>query len=448
MTLKSMKGMLWSALLSITFTACTKDELNNEPSASPDASNYSNAVATKWNDMELALIQSTPGFVPPVAARALAYTHLSAYEAISPGIAANRSVDDVMHYDYELPENDPEQRYNWALVANGAYFQSVRAFYANADGHYQSRVDSLYQALKNEIGKSESQEVISRSDSYGAEVADAIYNWSVIDKGHEGYTNLFPASYSHQAGPGKWEPTPPAFQSTPLLPYWGYNRPFMPANISDACLPVAPYLFSSDTSSNFYKDALEVFNTYNQLSQEQKDIAYFWADGSGTYTPPGHNMNIATQLLRLDNVRLDKAAEVYLRMGLACNDAFIACWKVKYEHNIMRPVTFIKRYISAGWMPLINTPPFPEYTSGHSSVSAACSEVLSAAFGSNRPFTDHTNESIGLAPRTYNSFTAAANEAAMSRLYGGIHFPNGNTKGTACGKQIGKNVVGIYLLKK
>ncbi|MFN0187075.1 MAG: phosphoesterase [Bacteroidia bacterium] len=445
--IKPFKLLLGCILLATTFSSCKKEEEENTPTASPDASTYNADVATKWNQLETRLIKTTSGFTPPIASRALGYSNLAAYEAISPGLPGKRSLDEAMNYGYTLPYASISKKYNWALVANAAYFQSIKALFANTNSTNLATIDSLYLTLKTNIGATESPEVISRSESYGAEVADVIFNFSSSDNGHQAYNSLFPASYTTPTGLGMWEPTPPAFQSIPLLPYWGNNRPFLSANVSSACMPPAPLPFSSESTSAFYQEGMEVYTVSQNLTQDQREIALFWADGSGTYTPPGHLMNITTQLIKEDHLSLSKASEIYLKMGLAVNDAFIACWKAKYVHSLMRPVTYIQKNIDASWLPLITTPPFPEYTSGHSSVSGASSEILTHFFGSNRSFVDQTNAEYGYPDRSFNSFYQAADEAANSRLYGGIHFRSGNEKGVACGKQIGRNIVAIHLNK-
>lgn len=443
----SLQWILALGMVSISLSSCKKEEEENVPTASPDASTYNADVATQWNQLETRLIKTTAGFSPPVAARALGYANLAAYEAISPGLANNRSMDAAMNYSYTLPYASASKKYNWALVSNAAYFQSIKALFPTTNSSNLQLIDSLYLALKATISATESSEVISRSESYGAEVADVIYNWSSTDNGHQAYSNLFPTSYTTPTGPGMWEPTPPAFQPIPLLPYWGNNRPFVASNMSSACLPPAPLEYSTDPASAFYQEGLEVYTVSQNLTQDQRDIALFWADGANTYTPPGHLLNIATQLIKEDQLSLGEASEVYVRMGLAVTDAFIACWKAKYTYSLMRPVTYIQKNIDAAWLPLITTPPFPEYTSGHSSVSGASSEVLTSFFGANRAFTDQTNAEFGFSARSFNSFYQAAEEAANSRLYGGIHYRNGNVKGIACGKQIGKNIVAINLNK-
>jgi hypothetical protein len=184
-----------------------------------------------------------------------------------------------------------------------------------------------------------------------------------------------------------------------------------------------------------------VYGTVNNLTDEQRAIAFFWADDPGaTATPPGHSISITTQVLRQMGAGLDIAAETYAKVGMAVADAFIGCWDTKYRYNLLRPVTYIQRFIDADWLPLLVTPPFPEYTSGHSAQSGAAAEMLTDLFGPDFPFVDRTHESRGLQPRAFNSFFEAADEAAISRLYGGIHFRPAIVRGLVQGRCVGRAV--------
>ena len=181
-----------------------------------------------------------------------------------------------------------------------------------------------------------------------------------------------------------------------------------------------------------------------ELTEEQKTIALYWADGAGaTGTPPGHWIAIVSQIARNEDLSLAEAAEAYARVGIAVHDAFIVAWRDKYVTNLQRPVTYINRNIDAGWHPFLVTPAFPTYTSGHSTQSAAAAQVLTDMFGKMR-FTDTTHTDHGLqpplAPRTFDSFAEAAMEAAISRLFGGIHFLFDNEDGFASGTCVGQKV--------
>src|SRR6185295_1430003 len=221
------------------------------------------------------------------------------------------------------------------------------------------------------------------------------------------------------------------------LPCWGVNRPMVLASGRD-CPPIGHPPFSFDSSTAFYAAGLEVYNVGRGLTTEQKTIADYWADGAGaTGTPPGHWIAIVSQISRNDSLSLVQAAEAYARVGIAVHDAFIACWNAKYLFNLLRPVTYINHNIDAAWQPYIVTPNFPTYTSGHSTQSGAAARVLTDMFGT-KSFTDTTHTDHGLVPaqqpRRFNSFAQAADEAAISRLYGGIHYSFDNNDGLATGQ--------------
>ena len=210
----------------------------------------------------------------------------------------------------------------------------------------------------------------------------------------------------------------------------------MPKDVS--CDIPPPPAYSEDKNSEFYKQALEVFETKKTLTPEQKQIAAFWADDAMlSSTPPGHWVSIAWSILIRDDLGLEKSVETMALLGVSVGDAFIGCWKSKYEFNLLRPVTFIRRTMDPKWESTLNTPPFPEYPSGHSTQSGAAATVLTHIFGENFAFEDASHEDDGLPARKFNSFWDAANEAGISRLYGGIHYRASIEQGLEQGKCIG-----------
>ena len=195
--------------------------------------------------------------------------------------------------------------------------------------------------------------------------------------------------------------------------------------------------------SAFYAEANECYRVTSDLTPDQEMIARFWSDDPGqTATPPGHSISIVTQVARELILTLDRAAEAYAKVGIAVADAFISCWRTKYQYNLLRPVTYIRRVIDPSWTPLLVTPPFPEYTSGHSVQSAAAAQVLTGLFGE-LAFSDHTHDARGLPSRSFRSFREAAEEAAISRMYGGIHFRAAIERGLEQGACIGEQVTAL-----
>jgi len=376
------------------------------------------------------LIESTPGFTPPVASRLLAYFGVALYESLVPGMVGYRSLHGLLP-GFPMVMTTPRSGLHWPTVANHALGGIVSALLPQASPGLGA-VD----ALVNEIDRGHSipAPLRRRSVERGATVAKAVRAWAADDGGHEGHLRNFPADYQTPAGPGLWEPTPPGFQPIPLQPFWGDNRPFA----DEGCAAPPPPTYSNLQGSDFFAYAAEVYDTSLTLTPEQKAIAVFWADDPGTLTPPGHSVSMLRQILEAENSSLQTAAEAYMRVGCAVADAFIQCWRTKYQWNLVRPVTFIRANIDPEWRSLVTTPPFPEYSSGHSTQSGAWAEVMTSMFGDGYPFTDHTHDNLVLPPRSFTSFQHAAGEAAVSRLYGGIHYRFGNDNGLAAGACLGK----------
>jgi PAP2 superfamily len=427
-----------TTLLALTIYSCRTP--NSEPVVpdvvSKGAETYSAEVATQWADMDLKLIRASTGFTPPVASRALGYMSLAMYEAVVPGMKDNRSLGGQLNGLQTLPEPLKNQEYNWAASANAAQLFMAKNLFPTANDATKKMVDSLAMVLRNNLIKGSSQEIVEQSESFGYAIAKAIFDWSKTDGGAEGYAKGFPIDYKVPTGPGKWVTT--GTNTVPLLPYWGNNRNFIASNKN--MVPPQPIPYSTLTTSEQFKQHLEVYNVNRNLTDEQKAIANFWADGGGTFTPPGHSYNLATIAIKQSNVQLDKAAETYARVGIAVAEAFINCWRCKYMFNTMRPITYIRTTIHPTWSPLISTPPFPEHTSGHSSQSGAVATVMEVLFGSTFSFTDNTNVGFGYKERKFNSFKQAAEEAAVSRLYGGIHLRHANESGLIEGYKIGQSV--------
>lgn len=393
-------------------------------------------VAMQWFDVCLQLVRSTPGFSPPVASRAFAYAGVTLYEALVPGMHGARSLTGQINELAPAPGSSDPARH-WPTVANAALASILRRLFPTATPDDAAALDALEASFVERFRGSVPVGIYRRSVARGRSVADHIFDWSRSDGGHEGYLHNFPP-YVPPTGSGLWVPTPPA--SLPALqPFWGSNRPFALTS-GRRCDPGGPPSYSEDPSSAFYGEADECYDVVTSLSPTQEEIALFWSDDPGlTSTPPGHSISILTQVMRSQGSTLDVAAEAYAKVGIAVADAFITCWNTKYRFNLLRPVTYIQRVIDPGWTPLLATPPFPEYTSGHSVQSAAAAEVLGDLFGK-VSFTDHTHDARGLTPRSFGSFVEAAQEAAISRLYGGIHFRTAIELGLKQGRCVGRKV--------
>lgn len=418
---------------------------------SPDASRYSAAVATEWLRVVLPAIQETPGQSPPVAARTLAYLGLGLYESILAGLPGQRSFAGQLNELESLPEAQPDEVLHWPTVANATLAALTQMLLPNAPPDWKARFGALERnmpvaQLADFDPVQRTPEVIIRSETHGKLLAMALMTWARTDGGHDvlGPRRVrLDAAYVSPSGPGAWVPTPPRF-ARPLLPNWGSNRPFMP-DVYQRCLPPGPPRYDEAVGSAFYREAEEVWHTSVSATEEQRRVALYWADDPGkTPTPAGHWAWILTDLLRDRKATLPTAAEQYARLGIAMSDAFVATWKVKFEVNLLRPVTYIQLAFDSNWVPpLMETPPFPEYPSGHSVESGAAAAVLEAFYGSDTAFDDRTHNDRGWGPKRFRNFRSAADEAAASRLYAGIHFRSAIEHGVTQGRCIGAQALAL-----
>jgi hypothetical protein len=431
----SMK--LWALRLSAVALAALLHSPYGHAQASPTpnsltakpASAYSSGVVYDWMGLDLQLIQQTPGFSPPVAARALGYMGLTLYESVVPGMPGYQSLAGQLNELSSLPWAQPDEPLHWPTVANAALATMTRMMFSNASAENKARIDLLERSLPLKYTQdfdpnTVTPDISNRSETFGKLMAMAIMTWARTDGGHEAWGPLRRnrANYVPPSGTGKWSATPPAFAPA-LLPYWGENRPFVIKKAGDCPAPTPP-AYSEEVGSAFYKDGLEVYKISTAATQEQRQFALYWADDAGkTPTPGGHWAYLANDLLKSRKASLATAAETFARLNMAMSDAFVAAWYTKYSLNVIRPVTYVQLAIDSNWVPsLMNTPPFPDYPSGHSVQSSAAAAVLEREFGANTSFTDNTHNDRGWGPRTFKSFKAAADEAASSRLYAGIHY--------------------------
>lgn len=380
-------------------------------------------VLRGWYDMALALTRHTATFTPPVASRAYAYIGVAAFEAVASGSDKRETLAGQLNGLSALPEREAGGAYDEAIVLDGALAAMVHDLFGNTGPTGHRAMDALEARLRAKLTEGLAADVVSRSEAYGRAIAAQILAWSRDDGGAVVANMGFPFDYKLTPGPAYWVPTSTIVQQqAPLLPEWGRNRTFAMPN-GTTCGAPAPPDYSEDRISRYYKEALEVHEVWKNLTPDQRAIARFWADDAMlSVTPPGHWLSIALQIIDRDKIGLEKSVDILARLGIGMADAFIGCWDAKFRHNSVRPITFIRRVIDPKFDTLISTPPFPEYPSGHSAQSAVAAIVFTAIFGDNFAFDDDTGQPDGLKPRSFPSFRAAANEAAISRLYGGIHY--------------------------
>jgi PAP2 superfamily len=416
--------------------------------ATPVAAQTDSAAAKSmlhgWYGVVLKLVRHTPTYSPPVASRSFAYLGVTAFEALASGNDGLDSLAGKLNGLHPVPGRAAGRTYDDAVVVQAALAHAVRSFFGNTGPTGQRVMVAAEKKFRAQAAAGLEPAVVARSEAYGRAVAEHILAWSQGDGGATIENMGFPHAYELSEGDAHWVPTSLiAQQQKPLLPKWGGNRTFaMPHGA--ACPLPSPPPYSEEKSSEFYRQALEVYETAAKLSSEQQVIARFWSDDPMlSPTPPGHWIAIALESLSGEDAGAERIADVLARLGIAMADAFVGCWNSKYQFDLLRPVTYIRRVIDPKWEPLLITPPFPEYPSGHSTQSGAAATVLTGMFGANFAFADSTHERDGMPARNFPSFWAAAEEAGISRLYGGIHFRAAVERGLDQGRCIGAHAMAL-----
>ncbi len=394
--------------------------------------------------LALELVRHTPTYSPPVASRAFGYLYVTAYEAVAQGSDGLESLAGQLNGLEPLPAREAGLPYDEAVVLEAALATALGDLFANTGPTGQRAMDNVGARLAEGVAADLDPAVAERSRRHGEAVAAHVLAWAATDGGAVVENMGFPLEMSLAKGPGHWVPTSRIVQQQlPLLPHWGENRPFaMPAG--DTCPLPAPPAYSEEPGSAFRAEAEEVLAIRATLSDEQRAIARFWSDDPMlSPTPPGHWISIAVQVLEAQDADVERQVEVLAKLSVSLADGFIGCWHEKFRWNLVRPVTYIKAHLDPGFEPLLITPPFPEYPSGHSTQSGAAAVVLTELFGEDHAFTDATHEADGLPARYFPSFWAAAEEAALSRLYGGIHFRSAVEQGLEQGRCIGAHAAAL-----
>jgi hypothetical protein len=411
---------------------------------SPPASAYSAAVLNKWMALQIRLMATTPHKLNGPFVRGYSYSGLAAYFSVAPGIPPSSafwfSAGRLSNLP-ALPEAASSEGFHWPSSLNAALASMNRSMFPAAAAENKKAIDSLETALQSDFASKASAATLQRSTQYGKKVAQSIFAWAENDGFRHASNN-----FTLPTGKGKWMPTPPEYDKT-FTPNWGSLRTMVAGSFEKAGPPV-PLPYSEDSSSAFYKQAKEVFTISQNPTQEQKKIMLFWKELNPGITAPGHWLNILRQLIEKENLTLDKAVFAYATTGVALNDAWIGCWKTRYQHSLLRPVTYIREVMGhKDWLSLLPTPPNPEYTAMFAVMAGAVSTALAEVFVDNYTFTDHTYDEAGLGPRTYHSFTAMAREAGVSKIYGGIHYRFSVEAGLQQGRAVAGNVIRLLLQK-
>ena len=406
-------------------------------------------VLQNWYKLMLELVRHTPTYTPPVASRAFAYVGITGFEAVAGGTDDLQTLAGQVNGLTALPARDGTLPYDDGVVLQAALSTAVKTFFSNTGPTGQRAMAAMERVLTEKTTADLPEDIAARSTALGVAIAQHVIDWSLTDGGAVVENMGFPYEYNLRQAPEAWVPTSKIVQQQkPLLPDWGNNRTFAMPDGATCGLPPPP-AYSTEPGSAFYAEAKEVYDTVKDLTPEQRQIARFWSDDPMlSPTPPGHWISIAMQVQTATGAPLSEQVDLQARLGIALADAFIGCWHAKFDYDLLRPVTYIRATMDPKWEPLLITPPFPEYPSGHSTQSGAAAEVLTAFFGEDFAFEDATHLDDGLEPRRFPSFWAAAQEAGMSRLYGGIHFRSAIDQGLEQGRCIGRHVTALQTRTK
>jgi hypothetical protein len=441
MTNNHIGKLLFSSLLILFFASC---ETTN-PNFQEDAKNadFYHRSMKKLTDVIVHDI-----FSPPVASRIYAYPNIAAFEVMVHDNPDYQSLGNQLGDLENVPQPEEGKEYCFSLAGIHAFLLTGKAliFSEAKIEEFENEIYDEFKAIKIP------QDVYDRSMDFGKAVSDHILAWADNDMYKE--TRSYP-KYSIPEDPSKWKPTPPDYMDG-IEPAWNVIRT-MVIDSANQFSPPPPTQFSIDKNSQFYKETMEVYDVVKNVDEEKVAIAEFWdcnpfvshhkghvMFATKKITPGGHWMGIAYIASKNSNANIMKTSETYTRVAISLFDAFISCWDEKYRSNLVRPETVINTYIDESWLPILQTPPFPEHTSGHSVASGAAAVALTTLYGDNFVFVDSTEVEYGLPPRSFTSFFHASDEASISRLYGGIHYKPaidyGVTQGRALGKLIADRV--------
>ena len=385
-------------------------------------------------------------FQPPVASRIYVYPTIAAYEVLINDYSKYKSFAGQLNGLNDVPKPDLNKEYSFPVASLHAFITIGKdlIFSENKINEFQK---DIFKKLKE---KGIPKDIYDRSIAYGDEVANHIKKWYNEDNYKQ--TRSFPKYTIQRDDEESWKPTPPDYMEG-IEPHWNKIRTLV-IDSSNQFIITPPPKFSLDKTSKFYKDLIEVYEIGNNLTDEQKDVASFWdcnpyvshhrghaMFATKKITPGGHWIGITKIASKKAELNLMETIHTYSMVSIGLFDAFIVCWDEKWRSILVRPETLINQYIDEDWIPLLQTPPFPEYTSGHSVISRSAANILTFLLGNNFEFLDTTEEIYGLKARKFDSFIQASDEAAISRIWGGIHYMPAITYGVDQGDKVGNFVI-------
>ncbi len=443
-----MKRSLWVVSLAIIFLISCNTK-NDYKQILHDPYLYSHTVH------ELNTVVMGNNFPPIIASRNYMYASVAGYEAIAAGYPDQyQSLAGQVHGLTSVPKPEAGKAIDFELASLLAFCRLGEAVTFPA-GSMKDYVDSL-KKLARDHGMPKDE--LKNTEDYVDALTEVIMAWSKKDNYAE--TRSYPKYTVMKDVPGRWVPTPPGYTEA-MEPNWREIRTLVLDSADQFVPPPPPPFDMKNTKGVYYKEVMAVKNAGDSLTDEQKHIANFWDDNpfklnvSGhvmfatkKFSPPGHWMSIVGIAAEKAKADFPKTVYAYAITAISQFDSFIHCWDEKYRSNYMRPETVINEFVDPEWRPLLQTPPFPEYTCGHSTVSASNAEALTYVFGDNFAYTDTSELEFGIASRSFKSFRDAAIENNWARFYGGIHFHNSCLVSTDYGKKVGEFIVGRLKMKK
>ena len=442
-----MRNFVYVALIGLSSLASCKEKAGDYQKFTEDPLLYSKTVK-KLNDVVL-----ENNFPPMIATRNYAYANIAAYETIAAGSSKFQSLAGQIKHLPEMPKPEPGMPIDFSLAALFSFCKV-----GNAVTFPEGSMMGYYDDLKSKAKKTGmTSEILKNTIAFSDTVVAVILKWS---KGDNYAQTRSAEKYTVRDEEGRWIPTPPMYAQA-VEPKWNSIRCLAIDSCSQFIPPRPPAFNIKDKKGEYLKYLEEVKNIGDSLTDEQKHIADFWDDNpfklnvSGhvmfatkKFSPSGHWMNIVAIAAKESNADFATTVAAYTETSIALFDAFISCWDEKFRSNYIRPETAINKYFDEEWRPYIQTPPFPSYTSGHATISAAAAETMTKWFGDKLSFTDTSLLEFGIESRRIVSFREAAKEAAMSRLYGGIHYRFDNDQGNAAGRKLGDFIIQRLNFKK
>jgi len=441
-----MRRLLFFLLItSVFFTSCKKPDYEK---ILDDPTLYSRTVH------ELNSVVMGNNFTPVVASRNYAYASIAGYEVIAAGHPDkfNSLVGQVNGLtQVAKPAAGEKIDYEYASILA---FCKVGEAVTFPEGSMKDYTDSLHQIA---VSHGMPSEMITNSENYAKAVAASIMAWSKKD--NYAKTRSAP-KFAVNDSAWRWVPTPPAYTEA-VEPHWSEIRTMVMHDAKEYSVPPPPAFNITDPNSKYYKEVIYIKNTVDSLTADQTHIADFWDDNPGKlnvsghvmfvtkkFSPPGHWMSIVGIGAQKVNADFNTTVCAYAKTAIALFDAFIESWTAKYVYKTARPETIINKFVDKNWRPHLQTPPFPEYTCGHCTISAAAAEALTSVLGDNVAYTDTSELEFGIKNRSYKSFKDAAEENILARFYGGIHFHNSCVVSHQFGNVVGDSVVKKLVMKK